>query len=278
MTSSTSVPSTDQIRGWTLPTTLFCLALLLSSIHLLTFESVDARRMIAERTIGRRLHQEAVSAVKAHLSTGQRCRDISVSNESSPASYEVCGEELRPFNSVPSMKIDPATLIDYDVIFLSAVNCPVAPVLTTLSQAIAPRARNDCLLPPTLRDGAVVLENIRGENLTISPPSGTSALLASPGSTTVLGELTITANLLIVSGGDVEIGGIRGTSPSSITVTIISSLGSIHVGKTYGPVSLVVAGRSTLEVPETPQPQSFPMPPLRTRSIRSFRAVTRDAG
>lgn len=278
MTTSYGVRPANQVRGWTLPTTLFCLALLLSSVHLITFESVDARRMIAERTTGRRLHQDAVSAVQAHLSKGQRCRDISVSNGSSPASYEVCGEELRPFNSVPSMKIDPTVLIDYDVIFSSAVSCPVAPVPATSTQTTAPRARNDCLLPTTLRAGAVVLENIRGENLTISPPSGTSALLASPGSTTVLGELTITANLLVLSGGDVEIGGIRGASPSSITVTIISSLGSIHVGKTHGPVSLVVAGRSTFEVPETPQPQSFPMPPLRTRSIRSFRAVTRDAG
>ena len=54
---------TQQMKGWTLPTTLFGVALLLSSVHLLTFELIDARKMIAEMFRGEDLHQGAISEI-----------------------------------------------------------------------------------------------------------------------------------------------------------------------------------------------------------------------
>jgi hypothetical protein len=117
------------------------------------------------------------------------------------------------------------------------------------------------------------LENIRGESLTIAPPSTGAALLASPGGFSVSGDLTIASDLLVVAGGDVDIGGIRGATLSGVKVTVISSLGGVNVGRTYGPVSLLIAGRGSLVGPETTKSSSFPMPPVRSASVYSFRAV-----
>ena len=266
------------MQGWILPTTLFGVALLLSSVHLLTFQSIDARQMIAEMLRGERLHQEAISAITTHLSEAGRCTDVSISKDPSHPLYEVCGEERRPFVSNPPSNIDPNLLIDYDAIFSTASTCPTVHVGTELPHKGAPRARYDCLLPSTLRSGVTVLENIRGESLTIVPPSTGSALLASPGGFSVSGDLTIASDLLVVAGGDVDIGGIRGATLSGVKVTVISSLGGVKVGRTYGAVSLLIAGRGSLVAPETTKSSSFPMPPVRSASVYSFRAVEGNGG
>jgi hypothetical protein len=263
------------IRGWTLPTTLFGLALLLSSVHLLTFESIDARLMIAEMLRGERLHQEATSAIATHAKQRGACGDVTISSDSDHPPYEVCGEERLSFVSKPSSRIDPNLLPDYDAVFSVASACPAPPVGTDLPFRGAPRAHKDCFLPSTIKDGASVLENIRGGNVSISPPTSGFTLLASPGSLSLSGDLTIGGDLLIMAGGDVDIGRIRGVSLHGVAVTIISSLGGITVGKTDGAVSLLVAGRGSLNAPETTGSTSFPMPPMRSPSIYSLRAVER---
>jgi hypothetical protein len=114
--------------------------------------------------------------------------------------------------------------------------------------------------------------------VTVSPPSTGVGVLASPGSVSVSGELTIAGDLLIVTGGDVAIGAIRGTGATTAKVTIISSRGGITVDKVLGAVSLLIAGRAALVAPETPRSASYPLPPLRPASLYGFRAVTRDGG
>jgi hypothetical protein len=264
------------MQGWILPTTLFGVALLLSSVHLLTFQSIDARQMIAEMLSSAGFHQDAISTVRTRLSVGKQCIDIPLPHNANQLSYEVCGEESLPFISVPASSILPNRRVDYDALFSAASICPNTPLATQLTHRGAPRAPNDCLPPRILRGGTVVLDNIRSQIVEISPPSTGVALIASPGSISVSGELVTAGDLLVVSGGDVEIAAIKGASSAAVAVTIISSLGGITVGKTSGQVSLMVAGRSTLEVPETPTAPSFPMPPLRAPSLYGFRAVARE--
>jgi hypothetical protein len=100
-----------------------------------------------------------------------------------------------------------------------------------------------------------------------------ASTIASPGGISFTGVLTLQSDLVLVAGGDIEIGAISASPPQTRRVTIISALGGIRVGSVAPGVSVVAAGRTTTEVPETPQIPPFALPPQRGHEVIGIRAI-----
>lgn len=262
-------------RAWALPSALFALAALLSTARLLSLESIDAYQIATEARRGEALKSGMATLLSNPSLSSPECETVTVPDQVTTQIYEVCREVSRPFVTLPSSAALPFGLVDYDAIFSRASPCPGTSSPSSNAATPSPRARTDCVLPPNISGSTVLLENIRGESITLASTDRNEALvLASPGDIITSGELQVSHDLLIVAGGDVELPSIHGTSGSFMRVTIVSSLGAIRVGPVVGDVALLIAGRGLLEAPETQLAGDYPMPPMRSPSLRGFRSLS----
>jgi hypothetical protein len=264
--------STEQ-SGWALPITLFALAIMLSTMHVLSLESIDALQIATEPRRSERLHATIAGSLRDARAAGQRCESIVVTHNGAALSYEVCRESVVPFMTQPTSVTLPLHSIDYDPIFAQASECPSATSATIFRDMDSPFAPRDCLLPSALNTPFVILDNIAGEATSITTRSASNATLATPGRVHISQELIVSSDLLILAGGDVTIAAIRALPSTSAKVTILSSLGSIRIGLVEGAVSLLVAGRKELAAPDTPLTSDYPLPPFRAVSIYGFRPI-----
>ena len=168
----------------------------------------------------------------------------------------------------------PISRIDFDAIFTHATQCPSSPSNAAKPFGAAPTSSKDCVAPSTLNGGIITRENIRGETAHVLGRMTQSSTIASPGGISFTGALTLESDLVLVAGGDIEIGAIAASPLQTRRVTIISALGGIRVGSVTTGVSVVAAGRSTIEVPETPQSAPFALPPQRGHEVIGIRAVS----
>ena len=262
-----------QPHGWALPSTICALAILLSTIHLLSFESLDALHIAAEIHRGEKLHTAVATFIRDSPPSFIRCENLPVSFEGNTLSYEVCRETVRPFLTLPASVSLPTGLVDYEALFSQASACPTRLTPALATGAASPSARNDCALPNSMEGSVTLLENIRSESTTFSEAGDQGSLrIATPGQITFLGEVRISQDLLVVAGGDINLATLRALPGSAVRVTILSSLGAIRVGAVEGNVALVIMGRSSIEAPETKSAFNFPLPPFRKPSVYSFRS------
>ncbi|MEY4668936.1 MAG: hypothetical protein RL518_1635 [Pseudomonadota bacterium] len=260
-------------QGWALPTTLFGLTLILATIRLLSIDATQATQMLSDIRRAHTLRQYALGEILAAGEPKPLCEQRAITLEETTMTYEVCGERKVPFMVAPPSAVLPLTRIDYDAIFVQAIRCPIPPSSATDPFEASPTASKDCGIPTTLKGGVILLENIRGESIKVLPPSSGASVIASPGRITVTGALSLESDLVMVAGGDVEIGSITTQSGHTRKVTILSALGGIRVSSITPGIEVLAAGRNTLEVPNTPHNPPFPLPPQRGHEIVGLRAM-----
>lgn len=258
-------------RGWALPATLFAIAVALSTIRVLSIESVDTSRIAREIHNATQLQATIATTVRTSSSTAVGCERVTVSHETIEVPFEVCRERVRAFTTVPPSVSLPPLLIDYDSLFSRASVCPALPTPTKLLDVASPRAALDCTLPSVPRGSIILLENVTGDSISLSQTETTQLVLATPGRIVISQELRTSQDLLVVAGGDVRIASIQTAPATNVTVTIVSSLGRIEIGTAGSSVSLLAAGRGEITAPPTTASLSYPLPPFRVPSVYSFR-------
>jgi len=267
-------PSTQV--GWALPATLAALVLLNSCVRLLSIDTVAAIRAFSTSQMGYSLTESQRQTIfgAGHPETG--CATIETLVDRQRAAYEVCGEMALPFVITPSSYRLPSGRIDYDSIFARATRCENAPRETGLTQSNYPLLKRDCLLSRSISGNTIALENIIGASLHVLGGNDQASVMATPGALSITGELVISNDLLIITGGTIRIGAIVSAAGRPVRVSAISSLGEIHIGAINGDVSLLTAGRSVVQVPGSVPSASYPLPPFRPLTLYGFR-VTNDA-
>lgn len=259
--------------GWALPTTLFALAITLSTLYVLSLESIDALLIATEPRHSERLHAAVTGAVKNSSAPSGGCQRLSATYEGSAIPYEVCYESARPFITLPASIALPPLPIDYDLIFSWAAECPSSVTPTRFNDMNSPFAPSDCSLPSSVGAPMIILDNLEGESVIVHRGGGPNASLATPGRVTIAQELRVSSDLLILAGGDVMIAGIKAIPSTSSKVTIISAVGRVRVGSVEGDVSLLLAGRGELTAPDTRPSSEYPLPIFRATSIFGFRPI-----
>lgn len=260
-------------HGWALPTTLFALVMALSIMRLLSLESIDTSVIGSDLRHGEALHTIIATAARDYRATSTRCEKIATSPDGRELSLEICRESARPFTTSPPSVSLPSLLVDYDLIFSNAIACPTEPRATSSAADPSPFASTDCHLSGDSRGSTTLLSNIMGASLSLTHPGADPLVLATPGRIVISNEVQSSRDLLVVAGGDVRIATLGAASSSTITVTIISSLGRITVERVGDGVSLVAAGRKELVVPLTSPSLSYPLPPFRAPSLYSFKTT-----
>ena len=230
--------------------TLFGITLIMGTIRLLSLDATGVTRMYGDIRLSNTMREHVMREVASMGEPKPLCRTTTMNVDETTLDYEICGERRVPYMVAPPTGQLPLSRIDYDALFTSAVP-----------------------FPSTLQGGIVTLENLRGETTQVTATSPQPSLIASPGAITITGSLTLESDLVLVAGGDIDIASITSLSDQGRKVTIISALGAIRVGSVSPGISLVAAGRSVLEVPETTQRPPFPLPPQRRHGIVGIRAV-----
>lgn len=267
--------SQNEQRGWVLPTTLFGITLIMGTIRLLSLDATGVTRTYGDIRLASTMRQHVIREVASSGEPKPLCESRSMRVKERNLDYEICGERHVPFMVAPPTGQLSISRIDYDALFSSAVPCPSTPTNAAATRGDTVQASKNCPLPSTLPGGIITLENLRGETTRVTVTSPQPSLIASPGAIAITGSLIGESDLVLVAGGDVDISSITSLSEQSYKVTIISALGAVRVGFVSPGISLIAAGRSVLEVPETTQRPPFPLPPERRHSIVGIRAVGR---
>ena len=260
-------------RGWVLPTTLLGIALVMGTIRMLSLDATGVTRVYSDILQSNTARQHVIRELASIGEPKPLCEKRTITFGETELDYEVCGERRSPFMVAPPSGQLPITRIDYDALFTNALPCPATPTNATATRGDTVKASKDCPIPSTLKGGIITLDNLRGETTRVTATSHQASIIASPGSIAIAGSLTIESDTVIVAGGDVDISSITTPSGRSCKVSIISALGGVRIGFTSPGISLLVAGRSVLEVPETAQSPPFPMPPQRKHGIVGIRPV-----
>jgi len=264
--------SQSEQHGWVLPTTLFGITLMMGTIRLIALDATGITRVYGDCAQSNTARQFVIRELASLGEPTPLCAKRTITFEETKLDYEVCGERRIPFMVAPPTGQLPITRVDYDALFMNAAPCPSSPTNATDTRRDTVKASKDCPIPSTLEGGITILENMRGETTRVTATSGQSRI-ASPGAITITASLTLESDLLIVAGGDVDIASITSLSHQGHKVTIISALGAIRVAFVSPGISLIAAGRSVLEVPETTQRPPFPLPPQRRHALVGIRAV-----
>jgi hypothetical protein len=260
-------------QGWVLPATLFGLALILATIRLLAVDQTGVSQIFGDIRRAHTLRQLGDREILSAKEPRPLCERRAFRFEEQTLTYEICGESRVPWMIAPSSAELPISRIDYDAIFTLATPCSSTPVNAPNTFGTTPIASKNCVVPATLNGGIISVENIRGEATHVLARSAQTSIIASPGQISVTGTLTLESDLMVVAGGDIAIGTITTTPSQTRKVTIISALGGIRVGSVGSGVSVIAAGRSTIEIPENPYSPPFPIPPRRGHEIIGIRAV-----
>jgi len=264
--------SHDTQHGWVLPTTLFGIALVMGTIRLISTDSTGAAQLFGDMRLSNTTRQHVIQELASLGEPKPLCEKRTITMSETKLDYELCGERRVPFMVAPPTGRLALSRIDYDALFTSAVPCPSPPTNAAATRGDTVQASKNCPIPSTLQGGMTTLENLRGETTRVTATSEQS-IIASPGAIAITGSLTLESDLLIVAGGDIDIASITSLSDQGHKVTIISALGAIRVAFVSPGISLIAAGRSLLEVPETTQRPPFPLPPQRRHAIIGIRAV-----
>jgi hypothetical protein len=260
-------------QGWVLPATLFGITLMLGTIRLLSLETTGGIRLYADIRQSNTIRQRAVRELASIGEPKPLCEKLSMNIEETRLSYEVCGERRTPFMVAPPTAHLPLSRVDYDAIFTNALPCPSTPINPTTTDSESVKAAKDCAIPPLLQGGLITRENLRGEATRVIASPSHGSIIASPGAIFISGALGVESDLVIVAGGDIEISAIITPPQQSSKITIISALGAIRIGFVSPGISMIAAGRSVLELPETAQSPPFPLPPQRRHGIVGIRPV-----
>lgn len=260
-------------NGWVLPTTLFGVTLILAALRLLAVDQTGVSQMYGDIRRAHALRQHGIGEILSAGEPKPSCETRDVKIEENTLSYEVCGERRLPFMVAPATGNLPISRIDFDAIFAHATHCPSSPSNAPKPFAAAPTSSKDCVVPSSLEGGIITRENIRGETALVLGRMTQSSTIASPGGISFSGALTLESDLILVAGGDIEIGELTASPQQTRRVTIISALGSVRVASVASGVSVIAAGRATIAVPETRQSPPYPIPPQRGHEIVGIRAV-----
>lgn len=261
--------STRYQRGWALPVVMFGTALIIGWARLITLETTATSLFLPIISRGEEIRAHSKERLALNNPLSRECHEISLSHDSIETSYIRCSEGAVPFRTQPPYSL-PQRVINYDALFSRAGGCSTTPTRTSRLASGVPKALFTCTLPRTIVGGLTLLDNIKADTVSLITQNSDAALMATPGSVTITGTLSISQDLLIVSGGDIDIAVIHNTAEAHHRVTVISSLGAITVGRVVGSVSLLVAGRATIQAPETSPSTTFPLPPMRNASLRGF--------
>jgi hypothetical protein len=276
MTRHTDCRRPTHQAGWALPATLTAIVLLNSCVRLLSIDTVAAIRAFSTSQRGDSFMESQRQAIFTRIEPETGCTTIETVVDRQRATYEVCGERVLPFVITPSSYHLPSGRIDYDSIFARAARCKTATRETGLTSSNSPLFRRDCLLSSSISGETIALENIIGTSLHVLGGDDQTSLMATAGALSITGDLVISHDLLILTGGTIRIGAIVSTAGFPVRVSAISSLGEIHIGAIKGDVSLLTAGRSVVQAPGSAPSALYPLPPFRPPTLYGFR-VTNDA-
>jgi hypothetical protein len=154
-------------------------------------------------------------------------------------------------------------------LFDRADRCPGSSSEVVGSTFRGPVSPADCELPSEVKQSLIIKSNVRGANVSIQGEPSRVVFLATPGRITFESLAVPTGDLLVLAGGDIRIGTIKGQAKSS-KVTVLSLAGDITIGAVTGSVSLLPLGRFDVSAPVTPFLPPFPLPPVRSLSVASM--------
>lgn len=196
--------------------------------------------------------------------TAQRgCERQQLSAEGLTQSWYVCSPGFLPFVSLPTLTL-PATPFDYDTIFATALPCPNVHQAISERSFRSPISPYTCTVSGTRSDGVTLADNLLAQDLTLSNLHPNETLhIASPGTITITGVLSLTGDTLILAGGDLRIATLRSDSGAPSSVTLLSAHGDVTLDRVIGPLSVVGIGRGRLVVPPTQSAAHYPLPGVR---------------
>jgi hypothetical protein len=267
----TTMPREDS--GVALLLALLAMALVGGIAHRLMLHA-DAYRAMTQTvsdsiTIQQRLREglnllpaRSRSCSEQRVSSGVKTRQWLVCSHGNPAFIS-----NRPF-SLPDGRVD------YNSLFANPSGCPGLRGSNSEQFAASPSSGFSCELPPRLAQNLIVLENIRCRDLVMeSAERGKSLTIATPGSLTCDGLVTVSAHTLVIAGGDLRIAALKSASPTPIAITLLSAHGAIVVGNTTGLLSVLALGRDLLNIPITQEHSTFLLPPFTTSSIAGVKLL-----
>jgi hypothetical protein len=191
------------------------------------------------------------------------CEEQQLSGGGTSQLWYVCSRGFVPFSSHPPIPL-PNTPLDYDIIFATRIPCP------HVHQAVSDRSfRNPvspytCTLSGSQSAGATLSDNISAHDLTLlsSRPNETLQL-ATPGTITITGVLSLSSDTLIIAGGDLRIKTLGTNARMPLSVTLLSAHGDVTLDEASGLISVVGIGRGGISIPPTMPSAHYPLPPVR---------------
>ncbi|MFN4896357.1 MAG: hypothetical protein ACK5GN_10900 [Pseudomonadota bacterium] len=224
--------------------------------------------------------RESVRPVNSHLRSCERqyLHGKNIAGTPALSLYrQVCTNGRPPFMS--NQGVWPLTNgPDYAPIFAIAVSCQGTRTASTRNSFDSPSAPFNCLLPETLADGVILVDNIIFSQSTIGSAHNEVrdprqiTILATPGSLIANVSLSLPGNALIITGGDIKIPTLRLHSSAAAEVTIISAHGDIVIERIDGALALLALGRRVLSTPPSARPVTPPLPDIRQSSVAGIAA------
>lgn len=262
---TTLLPSRHE-RGSTLLLTLFSMsviAFLFLQVAAHAHSLFAITHSLQKGNLFRSSMREAMTTPRASQRT---CERQQLSGQVISQSWHVCSHGFAPFASLPTIPL-PAIPFNYDTVFATALPCPSAPQAISERSFHHPVSPYTCTVAGTQSDGLTLTDNIIAQDLTLSNLRPNETLrLASPGTITITGVLSLTGDTLILAGGDLRIATLRSESGVPSSITLLSAHGDVTLDEVIGPLSVVGIGRARLALPPTTPAAHYPLPG--TRSVR----------
>jgi len=181
----------------------------------------------------------------------------------------VCQDPKVSWRTFPSYNL-PSGTVDYDSVFRVATRCTQRLEESETFTASIPLSNYSCRIDSTFSGDVVRHENIEGNRIALAGSSSFPLILASPGRIRISERLASNSDLVVVAGGDVRIRQLENTGTKEIRVSIFSSLGSVVVESLGDRISLLSAGRQSIQVPPSQPSSEYPLPPFKLYGLRGF--------
>lgn len=261
-------------NGWALPAALVTLAILTSCVQLMGLHVRSSIRALSATRSGDSFRDDVRQQLFKSISLKGGCSTIETIINDQRYLYQTCSEGSIPFVTRPPLYPLPTERVDYDGVFRRSALCRGERRGLSGSFFRAPTSQMDCILSGSVPSQTVLLDNILATSLQVAQGGDVGSIVATPGRLRIEESLFLAQDLLIITGGDIEIASVVSTAREPIRVSVFSSLGEIRIAKLAGAISLLAAGRSLIEVPESALAPSYPLPPFRPVSLHGFKSLS----
>lgn len=252
-------------RGSALFALLLSLIVLGGLVHGLTTYGTHYAKLAAMYQAGVISRELVRSGLDIVRSTRRECVESRVhSGDHTYRTVVTCTVGEQPFRFEPPGQIFSGRP-DYGALFAEAIPCPTALQPETTKNFTSPRSPERCVVP-LITASVTMSHNIQVEGIELQGQV-TGARIATPGELLVKNTLSTDVDVLIVTGGTINIPAIVSGSKALVRVTLLSAHGDIEVRAVSPNVSLLSIGRRLIAVPPTAASTGHPLPPVTSAGI-----------